>query len=89
MKLRVIRYNKAGDFHELEDENGKLFYIDLFISGSFENNPDNKADLTDKWIEVDEIYAYCYIGNGIRIISSADASSLHPIFEQALKPFIP
>lgn len=81
-KYKVIRYDQAGDFHEIIDGKGGSFFVDLLVDASFNDYPSgtisektgiSKIDVCNeivgKEIEMEEMFPYCYIGQNIKIVN--------------------
>lgn len=82
MKYEIIKYHPELSYHEIKDViTGKTFRVDLFVSATF--SPDLLAnasmsrdesikiqsDLIGKFVEIEEIYPYCYIANDITLLT--------------------
>ncbi len=80
MIYTVTKYSQTLRHHTIEDSNKKEYYVDLFVSDSFEGmSPSSISEQTGiseiefmesiigKKIEIDELNPYEYIAEGIRI----------------------
>lgn len=70
MKLDVISYNEAANYHNCRDEDGYAHKVDLIVDGSLGDQfVENPKLLNGKSVEVGFLAPYIEIANdGVRLV---------------------
>lgn len=69
MKVTVVSYAEHWDAHKCRFENGDEKWIDLMVSGDFDN--ETRESLIGKTVEFEITHAFISIAHRVRVVEEA------------------
>ena len=69
MELKVLSsiFPGSRDF-KCRDENGKEYYMDLYVDGGINESDWPAEKLIGKTVYIDYMHPYLFIGNGVKVL---------------------